>query len=101
MCVCVCTCWWIMIRAGCWLAHAFHCIVWLAVRFGLQGRLAYALATLAHVMYGGTCVELAPGHIKALISERDDAFRGMGQQDAHEVIGAEAEDLLVRWNCDL
>lgn len=46
-------------------------------KFGLQGRLAQAYSELMHVMRSEQCVDVAPGFVKALISEkvRDTAIR--------------------------
>ena len=39
-------------------------------RFGLQGRLAQAYSELIHDLEGDACKDVAPGFVKALISEK-------------------------------
>ena len=51
---------------------------------GLQGRMALAMHDLFSILWGKDVLALAPSLVKALLSERNPQFHGMGQQDAQE-----------------
>jgi ubiquitin C-terminal hydrolase len=55
-------------------------------KLGMQGRMAVAFADLLQHLWGDGCAALAPSFVKALLSEKNSTFNGMGQQDAHEAL---------------
>ena len=57
-----------------------------ANRLGMQGRLALSFAELLQGLWGEDMVAFAPSFVKAMLSEKNSTFNGMGQQDAHEAL---------------
>jgi hypothetical protein len=78
---------------------SFHALINSKNSSGMGGRMALAFAELLTDLSGQSATAVAPGFIKALLSEKNALFNGMGQQDAHEalmcLLDAVHEDLSV------
>lgn len=55
-------------------------------RLGMQGRVAHAFTMLARELWSDGIRDVSPGLLKAVLAEKDSTFKGMGQEDAHELL---------------